>query len=114
MPDSPQHVNINLQEVTTINEAARHIVTGFARSTPVLADTWRFLEDALNNVPLLVEEISRLAAELQDTRLDRANLLAAARATLAAHHDGERDPLFYLRDELDARTSLPPGPGGRA
>jgi hypothetical protein len=114
MPDTPQHVNINLQEVTTINEAARHIVAGFARSTPVLADTWRFLEDALNDVPLIVAEISRLAAELRDTRLDRANLLAAARATLAAHHDGEPDPLFYLRDELDARTSPRRDSGGRA
>lgn len=114
MPENHQRVNINLQEVTTINEAARHVLAGFAQSTPVLADTWRFLGDALNDVPLLVAEISRLAAELRDTRLDRAILLAAARATLAAHRDGEPDPLFYLRDELDARMPPRRGSGGRA
>lgn len=114
MPDALPHVDINVQEVTTINETAQHIVAGFARSMPVLADAWRFLEDALSDVPLLVAEISRLAKELQDTRLDRANLLAAVRATLAAHHDGDPDPLYYLRDELNARRSLPPGPGRRA
>lgn len=114
MPDVPPYVNINVQEVTTINETAQHIVAGFARSTPVLADTWRLLESALNDVPMLVGEISRLAEELQDTRLERANLLAAARATLAAHYDGDPDPLYYLRDELNTRRSLPPDLGGRA
>jgi hypothetical protein len=37
--------------------------------------------------------------------MDRANLLAAMRATLAAHADGDPDPLWYLRDELDAAES---------
>jgi hypothetical protein len=32
--------------------------------------------------------------------MDRANLLAAMRAALAAHADGDADPLSYLRDEL--------------
>jgi hypothetical protein len=36
-----------------------------------------------------------------------ANLLAAARATLAAVQDGEDRPLIYLRDELDAYGQLP-------
>jgi hypothetical protein len=44
--------------------------------------------------------VARLTAELAATRLDRANLLAAIRATLAASADGEADPLAYLRDEL--------------
>jgi hypothetical protein len=35
-------------------------------------------------------------------RLDRANLLAAIRATLAADGEGEPDPLGYLRDEIDS------------
>jgi hypothetical protein len=39
-------------------------------------------------------------------RLDRANLLAAIRACLAAHADGEPDPLGYLRAELDT-PSIP-------
>jgi len=37
-----------------------------------------------------------------------ANLLAAARATLSAEHDGEADPTWYLRDELRATGQLPP------
>jgi hypothetical protein len=34
--------------------------------------------------------------------MDRANLLAAMRATMAAHADGEPDPLWYVRDALDS------------
>jgi predicted DNA-binding ribbon-helix-helix protein len=57
-------------------------------------------------------EVIRLRAELDDTRLDRANLLAAARATIGAYLDGESDPLCYLRDELAVRGQLPPNEGG--
>ena len=46
--------------------------------------------------------VTRLSAERDRARLDRANLRAAMRATLAAHADGEPDPLWYLRDELNA------------
>ena len=67
---------------------------------PTLADIWRHLESALDDTPALSAEITRLTAELRDTRLDRANLLAAARATLGASLEGESDPLSYLRDEL--------------
>ena len=56
----------------------------------------------INDLAQLVAELTRLARELDRTRLDRANLLAAMRATLAAHADGDPDPLWYLRDELDA------------
>ena len=35
------------------------------------------------------------------------DLVAAARATLAAATDGEPDPLYYLRDELTATDHLP-------
>ena len=59
----------------------------------------------INDLAQLVAEITRLSAELERTRLDRANLLAAMRAALAAHADGEADPLWYLRDELDAAES---------
>jgi hypothetical protein len=51
----------------------------------------------------LSAEVARLTAELAAIRLDMANLLAAVRAALAAHADGEADPLYYLRDELNAR-----------
>jgi hypothetical protein len=39
---------------------------------------------------------------------DFNNLLAAAKATLSAHADGEDDPLYYLRDELRAQGQLRP------
>jgi DNA-binding XRE family transcriptional regulator len=76
-----------------------------------MAEIWNHIQLALSDVPILSAEISQLRTELDETRLDRANLLAAARATIAAHHDGEPDPLSYLRDELAARGQLPPGPG---
>ena len=60
----------------------------------------------LPTLPLLAAEITELRAELAGVRLDRANLAAAALATIAAHQDGEPDPLSYLRDEL-ARPGLP-------
>jgi len=59
----------------------------------------------INDLADLVAELTRLAGELDQARLDRANLRAAMRATLAAHAEGEPDPLWYLRDELDAAES---------
>ncbi|MGL5862520.1 MAG: hypothetical protein ACRCY9_14805, partial [Phycicoccus sp.] len=41
-------------------------------------------------------------------RLRYANLLAAARATITAAHDGDPDALAYLVDELVALHQLPP------
>jgi hypothetical protein len=113
MPNTSQPANISLEEVTAKNTAARHIVAGFATAMPTLADIWRYLEDAFSDVPSLAAEITRLSAELNDTRLDRANLIAAARATIAAWHDGEPDPLSYLRDELTAHTPHPGDPQRR-
>ena len=114
MPNALPHADINLQEVSTRNEHARHIVTGFASAMPTLTDIWRYLDDALNDSLALSAEITRLSAELHHTRLDRANLLAAIRATLAAQADGEPDPLAYLRDELDAPETLPDASRRRA
>jgi hypothetical protein len=67
------------------------------------ADVWRNLVTAFADTPDLATELIRLRAELADSRLNRANLAAAAQATINAHHDGEPDPLFYLRDELRAQ-----------
>ena len=36
MPNAFPHANINLQEVSTRNEHARHIVAGFASAMPTL------------------------------------------------------------------------------
>jgi hypothetical protein len=90
------------EEVTTRNDVARDIVAGFAAVTPTLAGAWVFVDRAVADVPALVAELRRVRAELEAVRLDRANLLAAIRATLAADAEGESDPLGYLRDELDA------------
>ncbi len=102
MPNSSLYTSIDLQEVANRNNAARHIIAGFSAATPTLTEIWQYLEAALNDTPALCGEITRLAAELRSTRLDHANLLAAARATLSASLDGELDPLFFLRDELNA------------
>jgi hypothetical protein len=63
---------------------------------------------ALDTIPRLCTEIGRLRARLARTLIDLHNLIAAARATLGAHADGEPDALYYLRDELDAHGQLPP------
>jgi hypothetical protein len=105
MPNTLPHSNVNLQEVTTRHGAARHIIAGFSKAMPALADMWLFLESALDDAPVLAAEITRLLDELARTRLDRANLVAAGRAALAAAAEGEADPLWYLRDELDAAES---------
>ncbi len=97
------HSLINLDEITARNQTARHMITGFATEMPALAEFWRHLASALSDTATLAVEVTRLTAELATTRLDRANLLAAMRAALAAHAVGEADPLYYLRDELDAR-----------
>jgi hypothetical protein len=59
----------------------------------------------INDLADLVAELTRLAGELDQARLEGANLRAAMRAALAAHADGEADPLWYLRDELHAAES---------
>lgn len=104
---------VDLQEAATRNHAARRVIAGFSTAAPTLAEIWQQLEAALADTPALSAEITRLRAELADTRLDRANLLAAARAVIIAYLDGESDPLSYLRDELRARGQLPADPGSR-
>ena len=76
------------------------MIAGFSTAIPTLAEIRQHLEAALADTPTLSAEITRLHAELADTRLDRANLLAAIRACLAADTDAEDDPLGYLRAEL--------------
>jgi hypothetical protein len=55
------------------------------------------------DLPVVLAEVQRLRRLLAWTRIEHANLLAAARATLAAQSDGEEDPLYYLRDEVAAQ-----------
>jgi outer membrane murein-binding lipoprotein Lpp len=108
MPHTHPNAHIDLQQISTRNEHARHIVAGCASALPTLADMWQILDDALTDTATLSAQVTRLSAELERIRLECANLRAAMRATLAAHADGEPDPMWYLRDELNAPESLPP------
>ncbi|HSV67561.1 MAG TPA: hypothetical protein VLJ59_16860 [Mycobacteriales bacterium] len=96
MSRHPHRTVIDLEEVRA------HHRTATAARTPVA------LWIAAADVPVLLAEIDRVRTLHALTRAHYADLLAAARATLAAHRDGEADPLFYLRDELAARGQLPP------
>jgi hypothetical protein len=82
----------DLQEAATRYDSATAVVDMLSR--------------ALDTIPLLSAEITRLRRRLATTLHDLNNLLAAARATLSAHADGEEDPLYYLRDELTAQGQL--------
>ena len=106
------NTEIDLQQINARNDQARHIVAGCASAMAILADLWRPVDDALSDAVLLSAlvarlsaQVSRLSDEIGRARLDRANLRAAMRAALAAHADGEADPLWYLRDELYAAES---------
>ena len=85
-------IDTDLQEVTNRHDAATAVVD--------------VLNRALGTIPLLSAEINRLRRRLATTLGDFNNLLAAAKATLSAHTDGEEDPLYYLRDELTAQGHL--------
>jgi hypothetical protein len=89
-------------EVTTRNDIARDIIAGLAAVTPSLAGIFRYVDRALADLPAVLADLGRTRTELEAVRLDRANLLAAIRATLAADAESESDPLGYLRDELDS------------
>lgn len=103
MPNTTPAIRPDLQEATSRNRTACHVLTGFSRATPNLADLWQQISQSLSDVPILTAEITRLDSELRIVRLDRANLAAVGRAALAAYRAGEPDPVSYLRDELDAQ-----------
>jgi hypothetical protein len=65
------------------------------------------LQEAATRYSQATQTIARLRRRLARTLTDLHNLVAAARATLAAQRDGETDPLYYLRDELHAQGHLP-------
>jgi hypothetical protein len=66
-----------------------------------------FAAHAYTDVTRLLAEVRRLRLALAVEHVEHANLLAAARATIAALRDGETDPLGYLRDELDTHGQIP-------
>ena len=92
--EPPGYPDADLQEVAGQHEAATSAMNKLAA--------------VLDTIPRLCAEIGRLRAGLARTLTDLHNLIAAARATLGAHSDGEPDALYYLRDELDAQGQLPP------
>jgi hypothetical protein len=102
MPNTDLYSSIDIPEVINRNSAARDIVAGFATADPTLSPAWQAIQAALADARDLTAEIARLSAELAAARLGHANALAAMRATLGAQRDGETDPLYYLRDELQA------------
>jgi hypothetical protein len=95
MTNAHPNPEIDLHQISTRNAHARNIIAGFASVLPALADWWQALTDALADTTALAAQVTRLSSELDRVRLDRANLRAAMRATLAAHADGEPDPLWY-------------------
>ena len=103
MPHTHPYPDRDLQEAIARNRTARQILTAFSSATLTLADIWQYLFTALDDTLTLTTQITGLRADLARTRRRHADLTAAARATLAAHHDGEADSLFYLRDELTAQ-----------
>ena len=54
----------------------------------------------MTDIAQLLTQIDQLSSTLRDDTMRSANLEAAIRAALGAYHDGEADPLAYLRDEL--------------
>jgi hypothetical protein len=89
-------------EITRRNDISRDIIAAFVAVMPTLAGVWQLIDTTLADVPAVLADLRRARAELEAVRLDRANLLAAIRATLAAVAEGEPGALGYLRDELDS------------
>jgi hypothetical protein len=103
VPENSLTSTINLREVNARADSAVHVVTGFSRAIPNLADLWQQISHSLSDIPILIGEVTRLGSQLTIVRLDRANLAAAGQASLTAYRLGEPDPLWYLRDELAAQ-----------
>ena len=119
MTHTSPNTEIDLQQINARNDQARHVVADCASAMPTLAGLWRPVDDALSDAVLLSAlvarlsaQVARLSAERDRARLDRANLRAAMRAALAAHADGEPDPMWYLRDELNAPQARSAGSRG--
>jgi hypothetical protein len=101
--ETPNASTMNLLEVNTRAEQARHIIAGFSRGAPILSDLWGQVYDSLSDIPYLTTEITGLGERLTAIRIERANLAAASRITIVAFHNGEPDPLSYLQDELHSQ-----------
>ena len=113
MPNARLYSSIDIPEVINRNSAARDIVAGFATAAPTLSPAWRAIQTALADARDLAAELARLSGELAAARLDRANAVAAMRATLAADaRRGTRPPVLPARRTERVPGSLPGPPGG--
>jgi hypothetical protein len=112
MPNNAPYSAIDIPEIMSRNQVARDMVSGFASATPTLSAAWHLIRAALTDARDLATEVTRLSAELAVARLRHANALAAMRATIGAQRDGDSDPLYYIRDELNAPENLPGSRGG--
>jgi hypothetical protein len=113
VPNNAPYSAIDMSEVMSRNQIARDIVSGFASATPTLSAAWDHIRVALADARDLATEATQLSAELAVARLWHANALAAMRATIGAQRDGEPDPLYYIRDELNAPQNLSGARRGR-
>ena len=86
---------------TLDQEAVRsHFRIALRSRTP--AAMWAVIAD----IPVLLAELDRALMLATEARTEFANLLAAARAALAATADGDEDALYLLRDELAAHEPI--------
>ncbi|MFF4771417.1 hypothetical protein ACFY05_01005 [Microtetraspora fusca] len=115
-PTTPHNPLINLQEVRNQHRYTTTLIDAHPRTRPMLRTTpGAAIITALDSIPALCDEVERLHVLLSLVRLEYADMVAAARATIAADREGEPDSLYYLRDELSARGLLPSGtPGPRS
>ncbi|MGI5284873.1 hypothetical protein ACQEVF_16250 [Nonomuraea polychroma] len=104
MPNLHPYPHTDLQEVAHRNSTAAQLLAALTRDPLPLLPVWAHVIAALDDIESLIDEVTGLRAELASIRYQRANLLAAIRATLAADRDGDHDPLYYVRDELHAQT----------
>ncbi|GGT00545.1 hypothetical protein GCM10010156_68290 [Planobispora rosea] len=105
MPHRHPYPHTDLQEVASRNTTAAQLLAALTQEPLPLLPVWAHVIAALDDIEALIDEITGLRAELASVRYQRANLRAAIRATLAADHDGDDDPLYYIRDELHAQSS---------
>ena len=100
------------QRITTRNDIARDIIAGFASVAPTLAGVFRFLDSALADMPAVLAELRLVRAELEAVRLDRANLIAAMRATIDRPHGRGSRPLVLPARRAGRAPGAPTGPPG--
>lgn len=96
MTHNRKEQQINLQEAIARNQHARQILADACAVHPVLGGTAREVDAALLDAAALIGEIIEI-------RLEISFLAAAAKAALRAYADETPDPLWFIRDELDAQ-----------